>query len=194
MTRKFLLLTIALAALSLALGAWLLLDERGTLEPAEGSETLALDRDGLVRHLARNARDGRAWVLLARIHFEADRFTEAADAYAKALAASPKVAADPGVWCEYADALGMSQGGTLAGKPRELIERALALAPGHPKALEMAGSAAYELQDYEGALRNWRALLAKLPADSRQYRELTVAIERVEGLTLAAGAPREVAR
>jgi cytochrome c-type biogenesis protein CcmH len=194
MTRTFLLLTIALATVSLALGAWLLYDDRRAIEPAAASESLARDRDGLVRHLARNARDGRAWVLLARIDFAADRFGEAADAYAKALAAAPKVAADPGIWCEYADALGMAQGGTLEGKPRELIERALALDPAHPRALEMAGSAAYEQQDYESALRNWQALLARLPADSREHRELTAAIERVEALTLAAGAPRGTPR
>ena len=187
MTRKLLLLTIAIAAVSLALGAWLLLDERRALGPAEGSESLALDRDGLVRHLARNARDGRAWVLLARIDFEADRFTEAADAYAKALAASPKVAADPGVWCEYADALGMAQGGTLAGKPRELIERALALAPGHPKALEMAGSAAYEQREYGVAAQYWSTLLARIPAGTPAHRELAAAVARAQRLAVLAG-------
>jgi cytochrome c-type biogenesis protein CcmH len=193
MDRRILVLTIAIAAMSIAVGAWLLFEEQHP-PPVGAVESLAPDRDGLVRHLARNARDGRAWVLLARIDFAADRFSEAADAYAKALAAAPKVAADPGIWCEYADALGMAQGGRLEGKPRELIERALALDPAHPRALEMAGSAAYEQQDYEGALRNWRALLAKLPADSRERRELISAIERVEALTLAAGAAREVAR
>jgi cytochrome c-type biogenesis protein CcmH len=194
MQRRLVALTIAIAAVSTAVGAWLLVDGQRAPEPAAQGERLALDRDGLVRHLERNARDGRAWVLLARIDFAADRFSEAADAYAKALATTPKVAADPGIWCEYADALGMAQGGRLEGKPRELIERALALDPAYPRALEMAGSAAFEQQDYEGALRNWRALLAKLPADSREHRELTSAIERVEALTLAVGAPREVSR
>ena len=112
---------------------------------------LPVARDELVRHLARNARDGRAWVLLARMDFEADRFDDAAVSYQKALTASAKVAADAGVWCEYADALGMAQGGMLAGKPRELVMRALALDPAHPKALEMAGSAAYEQRDFAAA-------------------------------------------
>ena len=72
----------------------------------------------------------------------------------------------PAVWCEYADALGMAQGGRLEGRPRELIERALALNPAHPKALEMAGSAAYERGDFAAAARHWKALLAQLAAGS----------------------------
>jgi cytochrome c-type biogenesis protein CcmH len=146
-------------------------------------------REDLVRHLSRNPRDGRAWVLLARVDFEADRYADAAQAYRKGLDASPKVAADAGLWCEYADALGMAQGGSLAGGPSELVQRALALDPAHPKALEMAGSAAFEQREYETALRHWRALLAQLPEASRQRRELAAAIARTEPLAAAAAEP-----
>ena len=145
----------------------------------------------LVRHLARNARDGRAWVLLARMDFEADRYDEAAASYQKALAASSKVAADAGGWCEYADALGMAQGGILAGKPRELVMRALALRPAHPTALEMAGSAAYEQRDFAAAAAYWRQLLGQLPEGSLQYRELATAFARAERLTLVAGSGQD---
>ncbi len=60
-------------------------------------------------------------MLLARLDLDGDRFADAAEAYAKAIAVSAKVARDATVWCEYADALGMTQGGSLAGKPRELM-------------------------------------------------------------------------
>jgi cytochrome c-type biogenesis protein CcmH len=151
-------------------------------------------RDELVRHLARNARDGRGWALLARMDFETDRFDDAAASYERALATAPKIAADAGVWCEYADALGMAQGGTLVGRPRELIMRALALDPAHPKALEMAGSAAYEQRDFAGAARHWRQLLAQLPVPSAKHLELAAAIARAERLTLAAGAGPDASR
>ena len=148
--------------------------------------SLPAGRDELVRHLARNARDGRGWVLLARMDFETDRFADAAASYEKALATSPKIAADASVWCEYADALGMAQGGALAGQPRELVMRALSLDPAHPKGLEMAGSAAYEQRDFAAAAQYWRQLLAQLPERSVQRQELTAAIARAERLTLAA--------
>lgn len=141
-------------------------------------------REALAAHLERQPRDGRAWVLLARLEFEAERFQPAADAYAKGLAASRKAALDPALWCEYADALAMAQGARLEGRPRELIERALALDARHPKALEMAGSAAYERGDYAAAQRYWRALLAQVPESSPAYRELSAAIARAGRLGL----------
>ena len=133
-------------------------------------------------HLERQPRDARGWVILARLQADTDRFEEAAQAYGKALAVSSKVAADPAVWCEYADALGMAQGGSLAGRPREFIDRALALDPNHPKALEMAGSSEYERGDYAAALRYWRPLLAAQRPGSQAHAELAAAIVRTERL------------
>jgi len=141
-------------------------------------------------HLERQPRDARGWVILARIEADRDRFEAAAQAYAKALTASSKVAADPAVWCEYADALGMTQGGNLAGRPRQLIERALALDPNHPKALELAGSSEYEQGDYAAALRYWRPLLAVQQPGSRAYAELAAAIARTERLAANAVATK----
>ena len=139
-------------------------------------------REQLVAQLERSPRDGRAWVMLARLEFEADRYAEAAAAFATAIAASPKVARDPSVWCEYADALGMAQGGSLSGAPRELVMRALSLNPAHPKALEMAGSAAAEVRDYATAVMYWRELLALLPEHAQMRAELEAAISRVDEL------------
>lgn len=134
----------------------------------------------LSEHVAKQPRDARAWAILARLQFDRDRFAEAAQAYERALALPSKVANDPAVWCEYADALGMTQGGNLAGKPRELIDRALSISPHHPKALEMAGSAEYEKGDYAAALGYWRPLLNALQPGSRQHAELEAAIARAE--------------
>lgn len=146
---------------------------------AQGPEAL---RQSLARHLERNPRDGRGWVLFAMMEFEADRFESAAAAFERGIAASTRVAGDPSVWCEYADAVGMAQGGSLAGKPTELIGRALSLQPNHPKALEMAGSAAYERRDFAAAVAHWRHLLPQLPEGSQMHGELTTAIERAQRL------------
>jgi cytochrome c-type biogenesis protein CcmH len=122
--------------------------------------------------------DGRGWVLEARRHMEANRFGEAVSAYEKGLAASRKVAGDPLVWCELADALGMAQGGRLAGRPAELVQKALAIGPTHPRALEMAGSAAVEAGDYARAILYWEQLLAQLPPGSGEHAQLSAAIAR----------------
>ncbi|HEU0204881.1 MAG TPA: tetratricopeptide repeat protein, partial [Burkholderiaceae bacterium] len=139
----------------------------------------------LEAHLKHASNDGRAWVMLARSNFELDNFDAAVRAYEKALAADRKIAQDPGVWCELADALGMAQSGSLRGRPRELIERALGMRADHPRALEMAGSAAYEAGDFDGALGFWEPLLAQLPRASEAHRELQAAIERTRGRAAA---------
>lgn len=134
----------------------------------------------LQSHLSRQPRDGRGWVLLARAQADRNEFKAAADAYQKALTVSEKVAKDPGVLCEYADALGMTQGGRLAGRPTELIAKALSIDPAHPAALEMAGSVAYEEGRYADAVRYWKQLLADLAPGSDRHGELSEAVARAE--------------
>jgi cytochrome c-type biogenesis protein CcmH len=174
--------TVSAVTLLLAAAAWSDAARRGDGAAATAAAWSAGDPATVQRlesHLAQTPRDARGWVLLARLHFAADRFEAAARAYERALEASPKVARDPQVWCELADALGMAQGGRLAGRPRELIDKALALKGSHPRALEMAGSAAVEARDYARALSYWEPLLAQLDPHSREHRELAGAIERV---------------
>lgn len=193
-------LVVAVALPVLAFGLYALFGDPAVLEDARGVTSFAnptagappAERDALVRHLARQPRDGRGWVMLARIDFAADRFAEAARAYGKAIAASSKVASDAGVWCEYADALGMAQGGTLGGEPRQLVLHALALDAAHPRALEMAGSAAYEQRDYAAAVHHWRQLLAQLPESSSEQRELAAAIARAEHMNVATASPAAI--
>lgn len=194
-------LAIALVVSLLALAVYLKVGRPEAPNPASEARQPAADAinsrseaDSLVHrlrlHLEKQPRDARGWVVLARLHADKDRFEEAAQAYARALAASHKVAADPAVWCEYADALGMAQGGNLAGRPREMIDRALALDPNHPKALEMAGSAEYAQGDYVSALRFWRPLLASMTPGSQAYNELAAAIARSERLAATALPPQ----
>jgi cytochrome c-type biogenesis protein CcmH len=181
--RKPAAVAIAVAAAAIvALGAGLV--ARIDVVPADSvvapGATGAPNRADLVRHLERSPRDGRGWALLARLDFDADRFADAAFAYERALSTGGKVAADPALWCEYADALGMAQGGSLAGRPRELVMRALAVSPAHPKALEMAGSAAFEAGEFAAAARYWKELLPQLREGTRERALLAAAIAHAD--------------
>jgi cytochrome c-type biogenesis protein CcmH len=191
------LLAIAAAMAGIAAMAagllWHFDDGRAPGANATASAADSAPRTELVRHLERSPRDDRSWALLARMDFDADRFADAATAYERALAIDAKVARDPAVWCEYADALGMTQGGSLAGKPRELVLRALARSPRHPKALEMAGSAAFEAGEFASAAGYWRQLQGQLEAGSHQYRELAAAIARAEEMEPASAAHADIA-
>jgi cytochrome c-type biogenesis protein CcmH len=178
---------LALAVPLAAFGLYARFGSPDALQAPAGDESLMLraadpvaQRAELERQVARNPRDGRARVLLARLEMDEGRFADAAQHYERALAVAPKVASDAAVWCEYADALGMAQGRSLIGKPAELIQRALALNAAHPRALEMAGSAAYEQRDYAAAARWWGQLLAQLPPGTPAHDELSAAVERAQ--------------
>lgn len=185
--RRRLIVLAGAAALLLApvlyarLGAIGTLDDTRTADAATASATRPLGdaREDLVAHLAHNPRDSRGWVLLARLELGQDRFAEAAAAYEHALG-NPKAASDASLWCEFADALALAQGGRLAGRPREIVGQALSRDPRNRQALEMAGSAALEAGEHAVAAAYWRMLLAELPEGSGEQRELRAALDRVE--------------
>jgi cytochrome c-type biogenesis protein CcmH len=171
---------ITLAAPLVAVALYLMVGNPGALEASNAATSGSISVSQLEEHLRYAPRDGRAWVALARLHMNAGRYEAAAHAYEQSLTSTAKIAGDADIWCELADALGMAQGGTLAGRPRALIEKALALKPTNPRALEMAGSAAYEAGDYAQTVQRWAALMRELPADSTARRELAVALNRVQ--------------
>ncbi len=185
------LLPVAAAVLYFRFGAPRLLDAP-TASPALVVANAAADASPemllaqLEAQVAATPKDGRAWVMLARSRMQLDQFELAANAYARALEVSDRVARDPQVWCEYADALGMAQGGRLAGRPLQFIDKALALDALHPRALEMAGSAAVEARDYRGALAYWRRLETRLPEGSMQRTQIGQAVVRLERLAVFA--------
>lgn len=182
-------LTTCAAALLLApllylrLGAVRALEDGPVWDAASvaSARAVADAHDDLVAHLAHNPRDSRGWVLLARLELVEDRFANAAAAFERALT-NPKAAADTTLWCEYAEALALAEGGRLAGRPREIVERALARDPKHRQALEMAGTAAAEAGQYDIAASHWRTLLGEFPEGSRERRELGAALSRIEML------------
>lgn len=172
-------LPVVALALYLVVGKPDVLIEESAVEQEVGEGADYITR--LQAHLKRQPRDTRGWVLLARAHADRNDFAAAAAAYEQAVTVpGSKVAKDPGVLAEYADVLGMTQGGRLDGKPAELIERALAVDPKHPAALEMAGSAAYADGRYADAARYWKELLSGLPPGSERHTELSAAVARAE--------------
>ena len=97
------------------------------------------------------------WVMLARTYYSQRRFEEASRAYEKLTTLLPN---EPALYADYADALAMAQGRKIAGKPMELVMKALALDPNQWKALAMAGTEAFDRKDFKGAVEYWERLKA----------------------------------
>ncbi len=115
--------------------------------PNEEAQVKELFRAAEAR-LAEKPDDLKGWVLLARAKASVGQFEGALEAYAKAVALSPQ---DADLWADYADAAAGAAQGRMAGKPTELIAKALALDPKHPKALLLRGTAEIQANDLAAA-------------------------------------------
>jgi cytochrome c-type biogenesis protein CcmH len=121
--------------------------------------------------------DAAGWYMLARSYATTGNYAAAARAFAKASELFPE---DARLLADYADALAMAQGGNLQGKPLELINRALKLNGQDEKALNLAGTAAFEEKNFGRAAEYWRRLLKLIPPDSDAAREIAAAVAQAE--------------
>ena len=154
-----------------------------TSAPAPRSqEQIEANVAALAKRLESNPSDAQGWTMLARSYSSMERFSESAGAYAKATELTPNNA---DLWAEYAFATAMASGRTLEGRPVELIQRALKVDPNNAKALQLAGSAAFQAKDYKKAIDYWQRVLKQVPPGSEVAETIQSRID--EAKSLAAG-------
>ncbi len=134
--------------------------------------------------------DAPGWHMLARSYAAIENYGKAAQAFAKASELFPE---DARLLADYADALAMSQGRNLQGKPLELINKALKLNPNDEKTLNLAASAAYQRKDLVQAVLFWRQLLKLLPPDSDIAKGIAATVAETEKLA-ASGSPDNMSK
>ena len=119
--------------------------------------------EGLEAKLRANPTDVAGWLLLGRSNFQLQRYPEAAQAYEQAytLTEGKNVEAIMGL----GEALAFSDERMLTTRSAQLFERAMELAPDHPKALWYSGLAAYQVRNFEVARERWARLVALQPPD-----------------------------
>jgi len=143
----------------------------------------------LAARMRANPENPEGWKMLARSYAAFGRFKEASEAYANAAA---RITDDAQLFADYADALAMAQGRTLDGEPEKLIERALAIDPANTKALALAGTIAFNRQDYAKAAQYWERMLPAVPPDSEAAKSVRANIAEARaraGGALAAAPP-----
>jgi cytochrome c-type biogenesis protein CcmH len=132
----------------------------------------------LAKRLEENPNDAQGWVMLGRSYALMERYADAATAYGRATTLN---AGDASLWTDYAEALALSNGQRLEGKPMDAINRALQIDPNNEKALALAGEAAYQATDYKKAIEYWQ----KLPAGSETGKAVSDQLAKAK--ELAAG-------
>jgi len=149
--------------------------------PERTQEQIEANVAKLAERLKSSPNDAQGWTMLARSYSSMEKYPEAANAYAKATELNPK---DADLLAEYAFVTGMAEGKSLEGKPTEIINRALKVDPENAKALQLAGSAAFQAKDYKKAIDYWQRVLKKVPPGSEVAETITARIN--EAKTLAA--------
>lgn len=183
---------LGLAVPLLAFGLYFQIGNPGAIgETAPAS----VERGGEIAALLEKARqkaeanpaDGKAWLLLGKTYAVMERWGEADRAFGRAAELLPN---DAAALASYAESQAMLNKGMLKGRPMELVQRALAINPEEPKALELAGVDAFQQGNYAQTAHYFERLLQLLPPDSPYAADIATALgEARKRAAAAAGKP-----
>lgn len=190
------LLPLLALGLYYRLGAWESLDSafvaaHPDMPMQAGAQTGLPPVDEMVQkleeRLQREPGDQDGWIMLGRTYLFLERYRDAVQAYAQAMALTDAPAA--GLLVDYAEAMAMANGENLAGAPAALLARALEQEPQNGKALWLSGMAAYQTGDFATALARWQPLLKMTEADSENARIVQVYVQQAQAQLGGVAAP-----
>ncbi|MDD5250767.1 MAG: c-type cytochrome biogenesis protein CcmI [Rhodocyclaceae bacterium] len=172
------LLALALLLPAASVAVYALLGNPAGLNPSAPEHqitTQEIDRmvASLAAKLEKEPDNLKGWSMLARSYKAMGRVDDAEKAFEHAAAL---VDTDAQLLADYADVLATKAGGSFAGKPQQMIEKALKLDPDNLQALWLAGSAAYDGGRYDQAVGAWSHLLKLLPPESDDAKQIAAGI------------------
>ncbi|NOZ54840.1 MAG: c-type cytochrome biogenesis protein CcmI [Gammaproteobacteria bacterium] len=185
-------IVVGLAVPIMAVSLYLKLGEEQGLEPdkfqagamtTQGHEgTLEEQVRRVQDHLQENPDDLEAWAMLARSYYFLKQYQGSSDAFARVVSMTGEQNPElPNLLTDYADALAMASGRNMAGKPYELVKKAMEIQPFHQKALWLAATATYQSKDYQATLEYWEKLIQTFPEGSEDYIQVQRNIAEVKG-------------
>lgn len=128
----------------------------------------------LADKLAQDPGNLKGWAMLARSYKVMGRPADAQKAFERA---GTFLDDDAQLLADYADVAITNANGNFAGKPVQLIERALQVDPKNLMALWLSGGGAFARADYSRAIGTWQRLVQLLPPESEDRRNIMAAIE-----------------
>jgi cytochrome c-type biogenesis protein CcmH len=187
--RPWLAIWLAVCVPAVVAGLYLYLGSPGALYPdknvgaanegghALGQQQIVAMVERLAERLQDNPNDGGGWLMLAKSYGVMGRFPESAAAYGRAITLLPP---DAQVLADFADTVAMSQGRKLSGEPERIVLQALTVDPNNIKALALSGTAAFERQDFRGAIAEWQKILVLVPEGSQAASGIQNSIRAAE--------------
>jgi cytochrome c-type biogenesis protein CcmH len=138
----------------------------------------------LEQKLKAQPNDAEGWAMLARTYSVLERYPEALAAYRKVVTLKPD---DAQALVDLADGMAMANNRTLEGEPERLIAQALERDPKNIKALALAGTVAFNRNDFAAAADLWQRAIDNAEPGSEFVRQMAGAVSEARQ---RAGAPR----
>jgi cytochrome c-type biogenesis protein CcmH len=173
-------IALALILPALAVGLYALLGTPAALvSQTERTQQAALEMDALVAKLAQkmeqNPDDPQGWAMLGRSYKALGRWDEAERAFVRIP--QPVLEKDAGLLADLAEVVAQ-QTGSFAGRPRELLARALRLDANAAQALLLSGIDAFDSKRYAVAIEYWQRLLKVIEPGSENAQMIEAGIAR----------------
>jgi cytochrome c-type biogenesis protein CcmH len=143
------------------------------------AEQITAMAEKLAARLQEKPDDVEGWSMLGRSYSVLGRHADALKAFAQASSLRKD---DANLLADHADSLAVNSNSSLEGAPMQLVERALKIDPKNLKALYLAGTYAFNKQDYQSAIKTWEKLAPIGPASNVFVREVELAIAEARRL------------
>ncbi|MDP1772318.1 MAG: c-type cytochrome biogenesis protein CcmI [Methylobacter sp.] len=124
---------------------------------------------GLAERLEKQPDDALGWTMLGRSYKYLQQNDKAVVAFEHAY---KLIGNQPEIMLLYADALAFANNEQLAGKPAELVFKALAMEPDNVTGLWLGGMVKAQTADFAAAMDLWKKLEAQLPRGSEAQQEI----------------------
>ncbi len=187
------LVVIAVAVPVLAIAMYMLLGTPAMVEfdpsqqvAQQGKEMPSVEEmlASIKQRLKEKPNDTEGWFLLGRTYMVLEQHADAAKAFEQLLKLSGE---ESTVMLALADAVTMVQGGSMQGRPAELINKSLKLAPESQTALWMGGLMESQKGNFAQAITYWKRLESMLGDEPEALQRVHSMISKVEGMAAAAG-------
>jgi cytochrome c-type biogenesis protein CcmH len=176
-------ITIAVVVITGAVAVHFGMDQSGlpasqaTGLPVQSAQPKLPDVDTMIARVAErlktNPDNAEDWRMLGWSYFETQRYLEAIDAYAHAVALQPASAAFQSA---YGEAQVLAAGGKVTPEALKAFKTALRGAPNDERALHFAGLAKSQSGDPKGAIADWSLALKNVSPNSLWVPRLRAAI------------------
>ncbi len=144
-----------------------------------GADTAMVQLDGMIGQIEARLKDrpddAEGWRMLGLARVQAGRFSEATDAYRRAIELDANV---PGQQSAYGEALVLAADGIVTPEAKAAFAKAITEDGSDPRARYFLAVAKDQAGDRRGALDDWVKLLNEAPADAPWAGELRTFVEQ----------------